>query len=110
MEGEVEFYAHCVVPAGVKMGLWTKYGKSKKLGTMDIFFRGTNDYGYKVGEAPMKYSNNWYIWKINEPFQRVGSLAGVQRKFDIGLIFTPKDIYIWASTGKIPLVNYPGFE
>ena len=67
VNGEVEFYAHCVTKWGVKLGYWDKYNKTTEIGKIDhILFRDTNDYGYKAGDEPIKISNNWYVWKIND--------------------------------------------
>ena len=82
VEGEVEFYAHCVTRAGVKLGLWEKVGSNKNIGeTSHILFRDTNDYGKKVGEESIKISSDWYVWHINDAdFTDVGKLKGENRK------------------------------
>ncbi len=75
VNGEVEFYAHCVTKLGLKMGYWEKVGNTDNVGnTTNILFRDTNDYGSRPGKQ-IKVSNNWYIWKINDDdFTGVGKL------------------------------------
>lgn len=111
VEGEVEFYAHCVTKAGVKLGLWEKVGSNKNIGeTNYILFRDTNDYGTKVGEEPIKISSDWYVWHINDrDFTDVGKLKGENRKAEIGIVVNPYDIVERIKTGKYNFF-YPDFE
>jgi len=110
INGEVEFYAHCVTKWGVKMNLWEKEGSIKEIGSLNhILFRCTTDYGCKVGEEPVKISNNWYIWNINEKFRDVGKLTGENRKAEIGVIINPYAIVERIKTGKYNF-SYPDFE
>lgn len=104
-------YAHCSTKHGIKLNLWTKVGNISEVGRLDnIIFRNTNDYGHKVGEEPIKISNNWHIWKINaENFTRVGKLTGENRNSYVGLVFNPFDI-IDILKGNDYLINYPYFE
>jgi hypothetical protein len=76
INGEVEFYAHCVTKFGLKMNQWEKVGNTTELGnTANILFRDTNDYGVWIGDEPIKISEKWYVWHINdEGFTRVGKL------------------------------------
>ncbi len=72
---DIDFYAHCVIKWGIKRKLWQKAGHSEDVGEVDIYFRGTNDYGRKIGDEPVRKSENWYVWKINdEKFTKVGIL------------------------------------
>jgi hypothetical protein len=108
--GKVDFYAHCVTKWGVKMNLWEKVGSTKEVGTLNhILFRNTNDYGCKVGEEPVRISENWYVWNINEKFRDVGKLTGEGRKAEIGVIVNPYDIVERVKTGKYNF-SYPNFE
>jgi hypothetical protein len=111
VNGEVEFYAHCVTKLGLKMKLWESVGNMAEIGsTKDILFRDTNDYGSNAGERPIKISNNWYVWRINEKdFTRVGKLEGENRKAEIGIVINPLGI-IELLKGKRYPVNYPEFE
>lgn len=110
VRGEVDFYAHCVVKWGVKLGFWEKVGKVSDVGKVEVIFRGTNDYGHKLGEEPIKISHNWYVWKINdERFTRVGELVGEDQKSEIGIVVSPDAIVHRMKTGKYDFV-YPGYE
>lgn len=111
VNGEVEFYAHCVTKFGMKMKLWEKIDNTKEIGNIEqILFRDTNDSGSKVGEERIKISQNWYIWHINdENFIRVGKLEGENRKAEIGIVVNPYDIVDRMKTGEYQFF-YPGFE
>lgn len=111
VNGEVEFYAHCVTKFGLKMNLWERVGNTTEIGsTTDILFRDTSDYGSMVGEKPIKISNNWYVWRINDKnFTRVGKLEGENRNADIGIVINPLGIKELLRGKKYP-VNYPEFE
>ena len=105
---EVSFSAHCVTNLGVKLGVWEKIGKVPFDGKVDTLFRDTNDHGHKLGEEPIKISNNWYVWKINEDFRRVGKLEGDNQKAEIGMVINPLSIAHRIRTGKYDFV-YPGY-
>ncbi len=111
VNGEVEFYAHCVTKWGVKLGYWEKVGHIKEVGELNhILFRDTNDYGCKVGEEPIKVSHNWYVWRINDKdFTSVGKLTGENRKAEIGIVINPASIVHRIRTGKYDGF-YPDFE
>lgn len=111
VQGDVQFYAHCVTRAGVKFGFWEKVGKSKNIGeTGHIIFRDTEDYGTVRGEEPITVSNNWYVWHIgDDDFTDVGKLKGENRKAEIGLVFEPYSIVHRIKTGEYPWA-YPDFE
>jgi hypothetical protein len=111
LNGEVEFYAHCVTKLGLKMKLWERVGNYKVVGnTTDILFKDTNDYGAKTGEEPIKISHKWYVWRINDSdFTRVGKLEGVNRKAFIGIVINPLGIIELLKGNKYP-INYPGYE
>ena len=110
VKGEVEFYAHCVTKWGVKMNFWEKVGNCNDVGTVDVYFRGTNDYGHKVGEEPVKVSHNWYVWKINDDkFTSVGKLEGKYQKSEIGLVINPESIIYRMRTGEYDFKAYPSY-
>ncbi len=111
VNGEVDFYAHCVTRFGVEFLLWERVGNIQDVGeTKHILFRGTEDSGIKLGEEAVKVSHKWYVWHINdEDVTDVGDLRGKNRKAEIGLVVTPYDIVDRIKTGKYNFV-YPGFE
>ncbi len=108
---DIFFYAHCVVKWGVKLGYWEKLHNIKDIGTFEnILFRGTRDYGVKKGETPIKISNNWYIWRLNDSsFTFVGKLENDNRRAEIGIIMDPESIVNRIKTG-IYGGSYPEFE
>lgn len=110
VQGEVEFYAHCVTKLGLKMGCWEKVGNIGIVGDIDgILFRDTNDAGWKPGEEVL-VSHKWYVWRVNDPeFTRVGRLEGDNRRAEIGVVVTPNDIVDRMQTGRYLFV-YPGYE
>jgi hypothetical protein len=111
VNGEVEFYAHCVTKSGLKMNLWEKVGNTTEVGnTSNILFRNTNDYGKWIGEEPIRISENWHVWHINdEKFTRVGKLFGKNREAEIGVVINPHGIVHRIQTGKYDFF-YPDFE
>ncbi len=110
VNGEVEFYAHCVTKFGLKMNLWEKVGNTTDIGKIDsILFRGCSDSGSKPGEQ-VKVSNKWYVWRINDQnFRRVGKLQGENRRAEIGIVVNPHDIVERIKTGRYSFF-YPDFE
>jgi hypothetical protein len=111
INGEVEFYAHCVTKWGIKLGYWEKVGNITEVGQLNhILFRDTNDYGCKVGEEPVKVSNNWHIWRINDvDFTHVGKLTGENRKAEIGVVMDAESIVNRIRTGGYDFKFYPGY-
>jgi len=110
VKGKIEFYAHVVLRWGIELGYWEKIGKNPEIGELNhILFRDTNDYGKWVNDEPIKISQNWYVWNINEKFRDVGKLVGENRKAEIGVVIAPIDIYHRIKTGKYSYF-YPGFE
>ena len=108
---DVDFYAHCVTKFGIRMHLWDKVGNISDVGELSkILFRGTNDYGAKVGGENIKVSHNWFVWHINDDeFTYVGNLEGENRKAEIGVVMPPLAIVERIKTGKYSFV-YPEFE
>ncbi len=111
VQGEVEFYAHCVTKWGIKLGFWEKVGNINIIGeTKQILFRGTRDYGHKAGEEPIKVSKNWHIWNINDKdFTRIGELIDGYKKAEIGVVINPGSIVQRMRTGKYDFF-YPDYE
>lgn len=111
VNGEVEFYAHCVTNFGPKLSLWEKVGSIADVGdTSHILFRSTRDRVREPGEEPIQISHRWYVWHINdENFTDVGKLEGENRKAEIGMVLSPWDIVDRIKTGKYNFW-YPDFE
>jgi hypothetical protein len=109
--GDVDFYAHCITRLGLRMGLWEKVAHTAEIGdTSDILFRDTRDWGRKLGEEPVRVSSNWYVWHINdEGFTHVGRLEGDNRRAEIGVVVSARDIVQRLQGNGYPF-SYPGFE
>jgi hypothetical protein len=107
---DVQFYAHCSVRLGVKLSFWKKAGNITDVGELGhIIFRGTSDYGHKLGEEPIRISEKWYIWKINdEKFMRVGKLTSKYQDAEIGIVVTSGDIVQRMRAGEYNFI-YPGY-
>ncbi len=108
VRGEVDFHAHCMVSWGVKMGLWKKIGHVRDVGTVDVLFRCSRDYG-DPNVSSGSYSERWYVWRIGEPFRYVGRLEGANQRAEIGVVVSPEYIVPRLSTGRYPFV-YPRHE
>jgi len=112
INGEVEFYAHCVTKWGVKLGYWEKIGSNPDVGQLDhILFRETSDWGPVPATPETVYiSEKWYVWRINDDdFTDVGKLEGENRNAEIGPVMPPKSIVERMQTGKY-YGYYPSFE
>lgn len=99
VEGEVEFYTHTDTKAGIKMGLWGKVGNNPRVGdTTHIVFRSSRDLGNR--KIDIQEMQNWYIWRINRPFQFIGNITPEIRRAEMGLVMSPYDIVEKLRTGK----------
>lgn len=105
VNGEVEFYAHCVTKWGVKLGCWEKIGNIKNIGKIDVLFRSSDD----DGNLEIKVSNNWWVWKINEEQRKIGELTEEYQKAEIGSVIPPDSIVHRMRTGKYDF-TYPKFN
>ncbi|MDS7930207.1 hypothetical protein RMB13_12105 [Acinetobacter sp. V102_4] len=103
VNSEIDFYAHCVTKLGLKMSLWEKVGNIRELGNINILFRSSGDH------PKIDISNNWWVWKGNEPQQYVGKLDGKNLYAEIGSVIPPDSIIHRIKTGKYDFV-YPDFE
>lgn len=95
-KGEVEFFTHTILKNGIKLGLWKKVGSSSEIGVCDIFFRDSDDFG----NPKIKISEDWYVWKINEPQVQVGKLKGDYQKAEIGIVFAAHKVALRIRTGE----------
>ena len=104
VNGEVEFYAHCVTKLGLKMSYWESVGNITNVGSFDnVLFRSSGD------NPQTRVSQNWWVWKINEEQKPVGKLEEENRKAEIGSVIPPDSIVHRMQTGKYDFV-YPEFE
>ncbi len=101
VSGEVEFYAHVVVPLGIKMKLWEKVGSVPFNGKVEVYFRGSQDYGKGI-----KFSEKWFVWQINGERQLVEKPTGELRAAEIGIVVSPKNLVDRMRTGQYHFV-YP---
>ncbi len=104
VNGEVEFYAHVFLKIGSKLRYWEKIANVPEIGKMEVLFRNSEDYG----NPNIKISENWHVWKINEPFVKVGRLGGGNRRAEIGVVIAPDSIVHRMKVGDYDFV-YPGY-
>ena len=105
---EVDCYMHTSVSAGVKSGLWTYYGRNKDIGSKDIYFRDTADYGHYREEQIV--SNNWIVWKMNGKREYVGTLPEEYYSAYIGLLFSPISAAYRVINGHYKMLFYPSYK
>jgi len=108
VNNECDFYCHCFLRNVVKALGWQKVGNIADVGKTDLLFRVSADSGARPGEQ-VAVSSRWYVWRINEPMQYVGKLAGKHRNAEIGIVFSPASIQDKLQTGSYNTL-YPGFE
>lgn len=86
VKDEVLFFKHCDTKHGIRLGIWNLYGNSNDVGNVnEIFFRDTRDQGDIV-------SSEWFIWRVNGEFKKIGKLNEETKKIDIGLIYRAEAI------------------
>lgn len=102
---EIDFYAHCVIKWGIKLGFWQKIGNSKNIGKIDVLFRDSDDYG----KPEVIVSEKWYVWKINEEFKNIGKVTEKYKNSEIGIVISPENIVKRIKSGSYDFV-YPKFE
>lgn len=84
----VSFYAHCVIPVGIRLRVWKKIGNMEYPDHPDVVFRSSLDFG----RDKIKVSERWNVWKINEPKLFVGRLHGDLVDAEPGEVFPPAEI------------------
>lgn len=107
---EVDWYAHCFLKMGFKLGYWNKVGRSTSSISDNPLFRDTYDYGRAAWQEPILTSINWVVWKVGQEFQQVGRLEGENRNADIGMIMSPDSILYRLINGVYDMPFYPSFE
>lgn len=98
--GEVQFYAHTCIQAGLKKDFWTKVGKSKDVGNLDdVLFRRS-----EWTPAGVK-SYRWWVGGINKEYKMIGELTEEYKtKAHMGWVVPPLDI-----VKKVILGEYDGY-
>jgi len=108
VNNDCDFYCHCFLRTVVKTLGWRKVGNIAYVDKTEHLFRVSADSGTRPGEQ-VAVSSKWYVWRINEPMQYVGKLAGKNRIAEIGIVFSPDRIQEKLQTGFYNIL-YPGFE
>lgn len=104
---DVVYYLHTFIRGGLKYGLWTKYGSSKEIGTNEIWFKDSYDYGNYPGQKIVSY--DWVVWKFNGHRTDVGALPSRYFQANIGLVFDPFNVLEMIESGSFDLKYYPVF-
>jgi Immunity protein 26 len=102
--GDVQFFAHVFLKAGVKFSSWKRVGNSPVIQGLQTLFRDSADYG----NPAVKSSNRWYIWKIGEPQRYVGPLSPEFQSAEIGVVIAPEEIGVRMKTGSYSY-QYPDY-
>jgi hypothetical protein len=106
VNGEVDFYAHCVTKHGIKSGHLELVGNDSEVGnTENILFRISGDYG----NPQIEVSRDWWVWTINNEMRKVGILEGVNQRAEIGVVVPPSSIVYRMRMGKYDF-KYQNFE
>ena len=110
VKGDVEFYAHCSVNSGVKLGHWKKVGNIYEKGDLNkVLFRSKKDYG--IADLNIRgLSHQWEVWNIKDYIiHKMDKLGKEYRGVDIGPIIPPEWIVSRMKTGKYDFV-YPAID
>ena len=103
--GRPAFHAHVFLNTGSKFGFWRKVGYAPAPHTVDVLFRGSNDYG----NPSIALSKNWDVWRINEVPRSIGELRREFQSAEIGIVIAPDSIVYRIRHGKYDFV-YPGYS
>lgn len=104
VRGVVAFYAHVFLKIGLKQKYWHKVGHSDEIGQVDVLFRNSNDYG----NPKIRVSHDWHVWRINEPFEKVGNLSADYQDAEIGVVVPPDSLVHRIRSGRYDFV-YPDY-
>ena len=94
---EVEFYAHTILKFGIESNAWHKIGTSKNIGEeyKEALFGDAHQYIYPTVYDMIKVnpSENWTVWRINEPPILQGKLSKEYiNKINVGGVISYIDI------------------
>ena len=95
VHGAVDFHAHVFLSVGVTLNFWHKLSRAEAKGGIDVIFRNSSDYG----KSKDKFSNNWFVWRIDGPYTKVGSLRGLYRNAEIGVVVPPDSLVYRMNNG-----------
>jgi hypothetical protein len=101
---DVMFVAHVFLKAGYSLGLWRKIGHAAAPAQVGTVFRTSGDFG----KGSSGVSRDWYIWRVNEPQERVGALPAEYHSAEIGAVMPPQEIAERLLTGRYRVI-YPRF-
>ena len=101
---QVHFHAHVFLKAGYILGVWRKFGAALPPPTLDVVFRNSADFG----NPEIQISQDWYIWRANEPYQTVGPLPVEYQNAEIGVVMPPQMVAERMRSGSYGAV-YPDF-
>lgn len=104
VNNSIERYMHTYVINGLKMGYWEKYGTSKEVGSLNLYFRSSLDRFYPRQNI---VSKRWDIWKLNDHRIYVGELPKECARYEIGTVFAPLAVMIQLTTGNYQEPCYP---
>lgn len=96
VRGEIDFHAHVFLGVGVKHKFWRKLTGANVVGEVDVLFRDSNDYG----KSKRKTSDDWYVWRIDGPYQQVGALCGANRTAEVGVVVPPDSLVYRMKNGS----------
>lgn len=102
---DTDFYCHVFLSAGTRQGLWHKAGFRRVDRVLPMLFRDSADYG----DPSVRVSEQWYVWKPNEPFRKVGRLTGDLRHAEIGVVVARDRVVERIRTGLYGF-QYPAYD
>lgn len=85
---DILFHAHCVIPVGIRFGVWKKVGSLAYPTRLDVLFCSSRDFG----RDEIVTSDQWDVWRVNEPPQFIGRLHGEFISAEPGEVFPPAEI------------------
>ena len=98
---------HTFIIVGLELKLWEFFAASKELGSLDIYFRTSEDFVLSPG--PAFISHKWVVWEMNCNRVFVGTLAKEYWSASIGGVYAPIHVLYRLNTGEIPDRLYPGY-
>jgi len=100
--GAIDFHAHAFISVGIKQKFWQKVSRAEVVSGIDVVFRNSRDYG----RSKALVSNDWFIWRIDQPYVKVGALRSVYRDAEIGVV-VPPDSLVYRMKNEVYDFVYP---